>query len=325
MNFWWVNHKQTFRQEFGGKYIWCPKLRNDGKIHHFYETVREVRPGDLILSYAHAAVQGFGYAITHCYSCPRPNEFGQVGDAWDFKGWRVDVNFQPFPNPLRTADHRAAIAPLLPSRYSPIRENGFGNQGAYFSRISEELAFKVIELADPLVWQMLTGGVASRNDQTIEVELPALFEWEEQQQKQVESLTNLTETTRRALVQSRLGQGLFKKRVYQYETRCRITHVDNPTHLIASHIKPWRESNNDERLCAGNGLMLTPSIDHLFDRGFISFEDDGELIPSPVADIVSLKRMGVNIDQRINVGRFNSDQKYFLGYHRKEILLRSAS
>ena len=57
MNYWWVNHKQTFRQEFGGRYVWCPKRRSDGHIHHFYETVREVRPGDLVLSYANAAVQ----------------------------------------------------------------------------------------------------------------------------------------------------------------------------------------------------------------------------------------------------------------------------
>lgn len=325
MNFWWVNHKQTFSQEFGGKYIWCPKLRNDGRVHHFYETVREVRPGDLVISYAHAAVQGFGYATTHCYSCPRPNEFGQVGNAWDLKGWRVDVDFQKFQNPLRTADYSRIIAPLLPPRYSPIRDDGFGNQGAYFSKVSNALAFKIIELADPSIWQMLTGSVATGDNTIIEIALPALLDWEDQQQKHLESMDGVAETVRKALVQARIGQGLFKQRVYAYERSCRITKVDNPTHLIASHIKPWRESDNDERLCAANGLMLTPSIDHLFDRGFISFADDGELIQSPVADSLSLQRMGVNTNQVINVGRFNTDQKHFLDYHRKEIFLKSAS
>ena len=52
MNYWWVNHKQTFRQEFGGKYVWCPKLKSNGSINHFYETMREVQPGDLVYSYA---------------------------------------------------------------------------------------------------------------------------------------------------------------------------------------------------------------------------------------------------------------------------------
>jgi len=47
--------------------------------------------------------------------------------------------------------------------------------------------------------------------------------------------------------------------------------------------KPGGKSDNHERLFAGNGLLLTPTIDHLFDRGFISFENSGELLISPVA------------------------------------------
>jgi hypothetical protein len=112
--------------------------------------------------------------------------------------------------------------------------------------------------------------------------------------------------------------------VAQFEHECRITHVHNPTHLIASHIKPWRESSDDERLAGGNGLLLTPSIDHLFDRGFISFSDEGEVLVSPVADQESLPRMGLICDRPIFAGRFNTDQRHFLDYHRQEIFLKSA-
>lgn len=325
MNFWWVNHKQTFKQEFEGKYIWCPKFRADGAAHHFYETVREVRPGDLILSYAHAAVQGFGFATTHCYSCPRPNEFGKVGEAWDILGWRVDVHFIAFKRPLRTADFALEIAPFLPDKYSPIREDGFGNQGAYFAEISRDLALKVAQLGAPELVLAL-GKVAETPDQLVsEVSLQSITEWEEQEQEKIKHLEDLPETTRLALVQARAGQGLFKQKIYSNEKSCRITRVNNPTHLIASHIKPWRESSNEERLHHANGLMLTPSIDHLFDRGFISFDDGGDLITSPVADPDFLKRMGVDTQNPINAGSFNTDQRYFLGYHRKEILLKSAA
>jgi hypothetical protein len=68
--------------------------------------------------------------------------------------------------------------------------------------------------------------------------------------------------------------------------------VENPVHLVASHCKPWRDATNEERLDGENGLLLTPSIDHLFDRGFIGFEDNGRLIISPVAHHPSLQRMG---------------------------------
>lgn len=78
------------------------------------------------------------------------------------------------------------------------------------------------------------------------------------------------------------------------EQRCRITGVTNPVHLVASHCKPWRDANNTERLNGENGLLLTPSIDHLFDRGFIGFEATGKLIISPVAHPPSLDRMGID-------------------------------
>jgi putative restriction endonuclease len=325
MRYWWVNHKQTFQQEFAGGYVWCPKRFKDGRVNHFYETLREVRPGDLVLSYAHAAVQGFGFARTHAYSCPRPNEFGKVGQSWDLRGWRADISFKRFACPLRTADHAQHLARYLPERYSPIKRDGFGNQGAYFSEIPEALAWAIAALAEPTLYHMLRGNLLEdRPEDDVEVELPALFDWEERQQQLIEKGLGVPETTRTALIHARIGQGLFKQNVMRWERACRITMVDNPTHLIASHIKPWRESDNEERLAAGNGLLLTPSIDHLFDRGFISFSDEGDLILSPIADKVSLQRMGVPPANGFKIRQFNGDQRHFLNYHRNEILLKSA-
>jgi len=131
----------------------------------------------------------------------------------------------------------------------------------------------------------------------------------------------ISNTEREALITARRGQGLFKERVTEIEKRCRITRVDNPVHLRGSHCKPWRDCDNQERLDGQNGLLLTPSIDHLFDRGFISFEADGTLIISPVAHRPSLERMGVPIDADVNVGGFSSGQRRFLEYHRDAVLL----
>ena len=107
----------------------------------------------------------------------------------------------------------------------------------------------------------------------------------------------------------------------EIERRCRITGVENPIHLVASHCKPWRDSSNDERLNGENGLLLTPSIDHLFDRGFIGFEDSGDLIVSPVAHKPSLQRMGVETQRVVNVGGFTEGQRRFLDFHRNAVLL----
>jgi predicted restriction endonuclease len=108
------------------------------------------------------------------------------------------------------------------------------------------------------------------------------------------------------------------------ERACRITQVNRPEHLIASHCKPWRDcESNDERLDGENGLLLTPTADHLFDRGFISFENNGDLLISPVVHRESLKRMGIPPDEKRNVGAFSEGQRRYLAYHRDLVFLEA--
>ncbi|HUQ95172.1 MAG TPA: HNH endonuclease signature motif containing protein, partial [Bryobacteraceae bacterium] len=147
--------------------------------------------------------------------------------------------------------------------------------------------------------------------------------WEHHIESEVDRDGSISVTEREAIITARRGQGLFKERVMAIERHCRITSVDNPTHLRASHCKPWRDCTNAERLDGQNGLLLTPSIDHLFDRGFIGFQDNGVLIVSPVAHVLSLERMGVPTRAEVNVGSFSSGQKRFLEYHRDAVLLRA--
>ncbi len=71
-------------------------------------------------------------------------------------------------------------------------------------------------------------------------------------------------------------------------------------------------------------MLLTPTIDHLFDRGFIGFEGNGNLIISPVADRPSLERMKIDTHGTVNVGAFTAGQRSFLEYHRDMVLLKAA-
>jgi hypothetical protein len=147
--------------------------------------------------------------------------------------------------------------------------------------------------------------------------------WEHRLEERVAADTSIRETDREAIIRARRGQGIFKQRVMLIERRCRITGVDNPIHLVASHCKPWRDSTNEERLNGENGLLLTPSIDHLFDRGFIGFEDSGRLVISPVAHVPSLQRMGIDTHGAVNVGGFTEGQRQYLDFHRNSVLLRA--
>jgi putative restriction endonuclease len=111
--------------------------------------------------------------------------------------------------------------------------------------------------------------------------------------------------------------------VRKLEKRCRITGVERLVHLRASHIRPWRDSDNQARPDGENGLLLTPSIDHLFDLGFISFDDKGRLLISPVAHTESLRRMGIQTDASFSVGGFSEGQRRHLDYHRERVFLEA--
>ena len=91
----------------------------------------------------------------------------------------------------------------------------------------------------------------------------------------------------------------------------------------AGHCKPWRDSSDSERLDGENGLLLTPTIDHLFDRGFISFATDGRLLVSPVAHRKSLARMGVPLGERVNVGPFSAGQRRYSEFHHERVFLEA--
>jgi hypothetical protein len=81
-----------------------------------------------------------------------------------------------------------------------------------------------------------------------QIESADLEMWEHHIESKIESDRQIPETDCEALIVARRGRGLFKERVMQVETRCRITGVTQATHLRPSHCKPGYDSNNEERL-----------------------------------------------------------------------------
>src|SRR5580698_2040997 len=310
MRYWWVNQNQTFRQEIGGGYLWSPKRSANGPRNPFYESMREVSPGDLVFSFVDTRIQAVGIAQSYCWESPKPVEFGNAGLNWENIGWKVKVVFTGFRHTIRPKDHINILRPLLPERYSPLQPNGNGLQSVYLTEIPEPFAQTLMGLIGREVESIATASQVTKSSVPDDIDV-----WEGKLEQQVANDTSVPETQRTAIIRARVGQGLFRDRVSEIETKCRITGVQNPVHLRASHCKPWRDSTNHERLNGENGLLLTPSIDHLFDRGFIGFENTGRLIISPVAHKPSLQKMGVETANAVHVGAFTNGQKQFLDFH----------
>jgi len=284
--------------------------------------MREVAPGDLIFSFNNTYRPSIGVAQSNCYECPKPTEFGSTGLNWERIGWKVNVKFHALQNVIRPRDHMAVIGPLLPNKYSPLQQNGSGLQGVYLTELNPALAEVVVSLVGHEAKVLAQGNRSDDVRGYMSADTAGLLEWEEHLRRQVEADETITETEKQTLVFSRIGQGKFKDNVKRIESSCRITKVDKIEHLRASHLKPWRDSDNEERLNGENGLLLTPSIDHLFDRGFISFENNGDLLISPVSHKQSLEKMGVPVETKLNVGGFTEGQKAFLDFHREDIFLQ---
>ena len=129
-----------------------------------------------------------------------------------------------------------------------------------------------------------------------------------------------TETQRLTLV--RTEQGNYRKAALAlWDNKCAVTGVDEPGWLIASHIKPWRESTNEERVNPLNSLILTPNYDKLFDRGIISFSpDNGKIILPRIHTHEmwrNLERM--HIDDEVHLSHIPDGTEKFLDYHNKRV------
>lgn len=318
MKFWWVNQNQTFSHEVDGGYLWSPKRKSNNALNPYYEFMREVAPGDLILSYHDTRIKRIGVSQSYCYECPKPSEFGTAGPNWSEIGWKLDVKYFDPINYVRPAEHMDILRPLLPAKYSPLSANGKGSQAVYLTSVPAPLMNAVALLVGPMLRNFMTMTV--QRDE-IPRDSESAVKWQEHLERELEQDDSLQDTVKEQLVLARRGQGVFKKNVRLVEQSCRITKVDRLEHLRASHIRPWRDADNELRLCGENGLLLTPSVDHLFDRGFISFEDNGRLLISPRADRLSLNRMGIETESHVNVGRFSEEQRKQMDYHRSNVFL----
>ena len=326
--YWWVNHKQTWRQEIEGQYLWSPKTKRNGGRNEFYINMRRASPGDFVLSYADQQISRVGRVAEFAFSAPKPEEFGTVGANWNRDGWLLPVYWTELVPPVRPKDSVDQLRPLLPVRYSPINPaTGDGNQGAYLAEISEPLFDAIVSRTSFDNVLLATGGSNSLNYESV---VDAV---EDALERRITADLTLDDTVKKSIIAARRGQGLFRSNVERLGRACRLTGITTPSLLKASHIKPWRACETpQERLDGMNGLLLTPDADHLFDRGFISFHDEGEVLVSKRVDRDDLRRLGFDqlvfeatgfmeapIDWRTK--SFRPEQRAYLDYHRKEVYL----
>lgn len=123
------------------------------------------------------------------------------------------------------------------------------------------------------------------------------------------------EQEKEALILTRLGQGKYRNELIKIWKRCAISGYSDVSLLVASHIKPWSKCNNMEKVDPYNGLLLLPNYDKLFDKGLISFEENGSiLISEQFTDSDNL----FGVDASLEIELFEENKKY-MRYHRRQV------
>ncbi len=119
-----------------------------------------------------------------------------------------------------------------------------------------------------------------------------------------------------AVVKVRGNQGEFRRRILnKFGFKCCICGIKVKDMLIASHIIPWSKSNEEDKVSRYNGLLLCANHDRLFDEGYISFKDNGQIMISKLltrADVTTLGLKGIKIE-------VDEENKPFLKYHRENV------
>lgn len=145
MRYWWVNQNQTYKFEVPGGFLWSPKTRADGGGNYFYNTMEQVRTGDMVFSYSGTYIKAVGIVKSEAKTARKPN-FQSAGSNWAKEGWYVPVKFTEMNSQFKPKEFIESIRPLLADKYAPLQRNGNGLQGVYLTEISRELAKLIMKL-----------------------------------------------------------------------------------------------------------------------------------------------------------------------------------
>ena len=144
-------------------------------------------------------------------------------------------------------------------------------------------------------------------------ELDQVYTAAEPAEKYKTIMPNVTERT--GLVTTRVGQGAYRKSIiHRWECQCAVTEFKDPRILIASHIVPWRDSTDNERLDVDNGILLSPTYDALFDKHLISFDNSGKIILSEEIEKDAFNLIGVSGNE--NIRQLTDGNRGYLDKHR---------
>ena len=141
------------------------------------------------------------------------------------------------------------------------------------------------------------------------------------EERKISENVNISTTERESIVKARIGQGKFREQLLAKYGSCIISGIDISKALVASHIKPWAVSTNEERVSVNNGLLLSATYDRLYDSGLITFVNEGKLIISRFVSEENRNKLQIKNGQVYKL-QSNMQMKNFLEYHNDVVFIK---
>ena len=307
--YWWVNQRgHFFFEETKLGCIWAPKKNARGRTPFHWQTLTKVRPNDIIFSYHKKKIAAVGIAISKAYNADRPDSFPskkylsqrrkRTGEGWNMKGRKVNVNYKFLDNHVDIKKIFEKIKNHLNYKHSPYSVNfKRGNLGYLF-------------YLNPLAAEIIRQEIDSKDSITVDQKISDA-------DSEINISSGKTDAIRKQKM--RLKQGEFRINVLNlWNNKCCVTDLKekNPSLLVAAHIWPYMHcENNKQKIDRYNGLPLVPGYDKAFDKGYISFSDNGEIMKSNKIEVQELIKLGIDLDKKIS--GLSSKHKFYLKKHRK--------
>lgn len=307
MNFYWVNIGQSYEEVLKNKFLWAPVLGETPideddpargtrtRTYRHWDNVGHVKAGDIIFCNVDRNIRFVAVAREDAFPAPRP--LTRTFSHWNSLGNQVGIDIFPLPSPMSIGGY---ICQTFQTRYNSgsqpavIMSNGNVFQG-YMASIPDAAGIELLSLAD-------------------EVEVFVVEASNRIHRPGIPARKAVGATTKQALRESRIGQGFFRKELIKMWSVCPVSGVRNLDLLMASHTKPWAKSDDVERLDPFNGFLFAPHVDRLFDKGLISFGNDGKIIVSKILSISDCNAL--NIHRAISIPIVDKHRPY-LKAHRE--------
>lgn len=301
MAYYWVNLGVSYKEVRDFKFLWAPShtytASGEKTVKAGWGHVPNIKKDDVIICHENKRIIYVAQALDDAYPALRPES--RTYDEWKKEGNKVDVNLIVLERPVSTDEFKHHIIERFNEQCEPKLFTVDGNATQnYMVAIPESVASIVLSSLDSANLGLLKQPSKPSGDT-----------------KRRKKRKVIKGGVRSARSKARIGQGAFRDEVLDiWNQTCPVTKVALPELLIASHIVSWVLSDDDEKVDGYNGFPFVPNVDKLFDKGLISFADDGLLLISPHLSVATLNALGIREDTKIS--GLTEEHTFYLAKHR---------